>query len=178
MSFHKQEFHKQTFHQPSFRIDKIEWKKRTPSHLSYTEKSRPTSYFDVLNQITEMDSQHIVGKGSLSSIEPLNSHWKEVMSFDSQDSHKGYISATSPATPNDPFGYSAIFDVNYIQQVKKAVGYVGSWQKFLREYSGTMYTTKSQDKQKFYLNDERKNSSALLIIYGKSFYVISPRVDF
>jgi len=175
MSFHKQTCHKDTFHQPSFRIDKIEWQKRTPER--FTNKN-PTSYFDVLNQITEMDSQHIVGKGSLSSIEPLNSHWKEVMRFDSQDSHKGYISATSPATPNDPFGFSAIFDVNYINQVKKAVGYVGSFKKFLREYSGTMYYTKSQDKQKFYLNDERKNSSALLITYGKSFYVISPRVDF
>jgi len=174
MSFHKQTFHQDTFHQPSFRIDKIDWQKIQVSGIG---KQKPESYSAVLSKITEIDSQHIVGKGSLSSIEPLNSHWKEVMSFDSQDSHKGYISATSPATPNDPFGFSAIFDVNYINQVKKAIGYVGSFKKFLREYSGTMYYTKSQDKQKFYLNDERKNSSGLLIISGQSFYVISPRVD-
>ena len=151
------------------RCKQIQWQKRQP----ISAKVLPTSYFDVLNKITEMDSQHIVGKGSLSSISPVNEHWQEVSYFDSEDSNKGYISAVSKDSE-----FRAIFDVNYINQVKCAVGFKGSFEKFLKEYEGVMYYTKPKERQTFYLNNERKNSSALLIIDNDKFYLISPRVDF
>ena len=154
---------------PSQRIGKIDWQKNRAKGVM----ASPESYYDVLSKISEIDSQHIIGKGSLSSISPLNEHWQEVSHFDSENSYEGYISAVSKGSK-----FRAIFDVEYIKQVKNAIGYKGGFEKFLREYSGVMYKRLPQDKQKFYLNDERQNSSGLLIISGQSFYVISPRVDF
>ena len=152
------------------RCKQIQWQKRQPE---FSVDVKPTSYYDVLNKITEMDFQHIVGKGSLSSISPLNEHWQEVSYFDSEDSNKGYISAVSKDSK-----FRAIFDVNYINQVKCAVGFKGSFEKFLKEFmhEGVMFYTKPK-RQTFYLNNERKNSSALLIIDNDKFYVIAPRVD-
>jgi len=158
LSFHKQTFHKD-FHQPSFRIDKIDWQKNQAKGVM----AHPKSYYDVLSKINEIDPRHIIGKGSASTILPLNKNWQEVSGF-VQSQTLQYIYAWSKDET-----FKTQFDINYIKEIKKEVGFNGSWNAFVSKNSSF--------KGKFYLNDERKNSSALLIIYGQSFYVISPRVD-
>ena len=141
------------------RCKQTQWQKKSfPLDISV----KPTSYFDILTQIDEMDNAHILGRGSVKKILPLNKHWQEVSGFVTKNIAYVYAWAADES-------FKSEFNFNYICQVKKDVGFRGSDSAFLSKSNSA--------GAKFYLNNERKNSSALLIIHNDKFYLISPRVD-
>ena len=152
----------------------MKWKKfETPSGSKY----QPSNFMYVLVRIESINEDHTLGKGCVKKITPLSRNWHP-SKHNSHTEDKLTIQELPNETEikvhyypelgltNLPQAFHANFDINRIKEVKKDVGFSGNWQKFLQS-----------KKTKYYLNDEKKRDSSLLIIYGQKYYLIAPRIS-